>query len=112
MPASARRARRFVAEVLHHHDADHVSEVCVLLVSELVANAVRYARSDVELRIDFIDEAVRIGVHDHSDVRPVARSVEVDSVSGRGLGLVDTLSSAWGIDLTGRGKEVWFEVKL
>ena len=113
-PASARRARRFVGEVLREQGADGVSDVCVLLTSELVTNAVLYAQSDIELSVRLSKDGVRVAVCDASSVPPVRRLVGTEATSGRGLGLVEALSSAWGVDTSrnGAGKEVWFELGL
>lgn len=90
--------------------------MCVLLTSELVTNAVLYGQSElgarIELRISFTPAMVRIGVHDQSPAPPVAQSVSPDATSGRGLDLVDAVSSAWGVDATDGGKEVWFALWL
>ncbi len=113
-PASARRARRFVGELLHEQGADSVSDVCVLLTSELVTNAVLYAQSDIEVSVHLSPDGVRVAVCDASSVPPVRRLVGTEATSGRGLALVEALSSAWGVDTSrnGAGKEVWFQVGL
>jgi hypothetical protein len=43
---------------------------------------------------------------------PVIRHPGVGDTSGRGLMLVDTLSSAWGVEPDARGKQVWFTLDL
>ena len=110
-PASARRARRFVGDLLRE-GADGVCDVCVLLTSELVTNAVLYAQSDIEISVRLSRDRVRVAVGDASSVPPVRRLVGTEATSGRGLALVEALSSAWGVDTsrTGAGKEVWFEL--
>jgi anti-sigma regulatory factor (Ser/Thr protein kinase) len=111
-PASARRARRFVGDFLRAQGVEDVSDVCVLLTSELVTNAVLYAQSDIEVTVRVSTEGVRVAVCDASSVPPVRRLVGTEATSGRGLGLVEALSSAWGVDTShnGAGKEVWFRV--
>ncbi len=109
-PASARRARRFVGDVLRTNGADGASEVCVLLTSELVTNAVLYGGSDIVLRVALDADVVRVSVHDQSPAPPVPRPSGRDDTSGRGLALVDLLSSTWGVAPNSHGKEVWFEV--
>ncbi|MBW3579475.1 MAG: ATP-binding protein [Actinobacteria bacterium] len=111
-PTSARRARRFVGEILRSNGADGASDVCVLLTSELVTNAVLYARSPIVLRVALDASLVRVSVHDDSPTPPSPRSAAANDTSGRGLALVDVLASTWGVDLNGRGKEVWFELTL
>ena len=84
----------------------------MLLTSELVTNAVLYARSDVVLRVSLDAAVVRISVHDDSPMAPVPRSPGREDTSGRGLALVDVLATTWGVALNGNGKEVWFELRL
>lgn len=110
-PDSAGSARRFVADALSHQGAESVVDVCVLLTSELVTNAILHARGDVELKIGFAHRHVRIGVGDGSTAPPQPRHVGTDAVSGRGLGLVDAFSSSWGVEPCPGGKEVWFELR-
>ncbi|MDP9418574.1 MAG: ATP-binding protein [Actinomycetota bacterium] len=99
-----------MAELLRTNGADGASEVCVLLTSELVTNAVVYARSDIVLRVVLDADVVRVSVHDRSPAPPVLRPSGRDGTSGRGLALVDVLSSTWGVEPNSHGKKVWFEV--
>jgi hypothetical protein len=59
---------------------------------------------------DIVDKKVRIEVSDGSKVAPLPRRPDVLSPTGRGLVLLDHLTSAWGVDVTGEGKTVWFEI--
>lgn len=101
-----------MGEILRANALDGAIEVCVLLTSELVTNAVLYARSDVVLRVLLDASVARIGVHDDSVVPPLPRSPAREDTSGRGLALVELLATDWGVTTNGRGKEVWFEVAL
>jgi hypothetical protein len=57
------------------------------------------------------DRVVRVSVEDASNDLPQLREVAPTSLSGRGMKLVDSLSSIWGADfMAGGGKQVWFEV--
>jgi anti-sigma regulatory factor (Ser/Thr protein kinase) len=88
------------------------AEDAVLLVSELVTNAVKYGgEGPVELRLAPDDDHVRISVRDHGGrgVLPVMRE-SGDGEGGHGLRLVDALSDRWGVE---RGSTiVWFELEL
>jgi anti-sigma regulatory factor (Ser/Thr protein kinase) len=101
-------ARRFVREQLRASDAD--VDTVVLLVSEVVTNAVLHARSDIEVTVDDQGATARIEVRDSSPVPPRMHRFAVESATGRGLRLLDQLASRWGAEHTGRGKTVWFEV--
>jgi hypothetical protein len=49
-----------------------------------------------------------VSVEDQSEEWPVVREMDGDAVGGRGLVLVDGLSSAWGVLAVDAGKAVWF----
>jgi DNA-binding NarL/FixJ family response regulator len=109
--ASASRARRFVNEVLSRWQCGDVLDDVQLLVSELVTNAVVHAGSEVEIAVRLLVDSVRIEVVDRAPdakLRPSSPSTEDES--GRGLLLVETLASAWGVEPLDGGKAVWFEV--
>lgn len=110
-PVSPRHARRFVDETLRHWDCGADLDLVELLVSELVTNAVIHAKSDVEVVVQMTPRnTLRVEVIDQSDAMPIVRTPEAADSSGRGLGLVETLASDWGVDSRGSGKVVWFEV--
>ena len=101
-------ARRFVHDALcADHGADLVDS-CVLLTSELVANAFRHGRAPVHLEVR-CDEAtgVEVRVSDGSARAPVVRELDLEALGGRGMLLVDGLSDAWGVDPAPGGKVVW-----
>lgn len=101
--------RRVVAEVCAQAGvAEPVTEVAVLLVSELVTNAVVHAHSQPRLTATPQDGGVYVGVTDDSPDMPVVRGDDGAGVGGRGLLLVAALSTGWGIRSLGLGKEVWF----
>jgi anti-sigma regulatory factor (Ser/Thr protein kinase) len=88
----------------------------MLLVSELITNAVRHAptpeRSEVELRIRNEPEKVRVVVADPgSGFVPRSRLPTISDGSGWGLYLVDRIADRWGV-LTQDRTEVWFELDL
>lgn len=109
--ASAGQARRFVDDVLSRWRCDDVLEDVKLLVSELVTNAVVHAGSDVEVAVRLLHDAVRIEVVDRAPAASLRPSdPSQDAESGRGLLLVETMASAWGVESVDGGKAVWFEV--
>ena len=82
-----------------------------LLVSELVANVVIHAHSEVEVVLCASDDAVIVEVHDGAgQQQPVRKHYSDTSTTGRGLMLVEALSRRWGVDNLGSGKVVWFEL--
>jgi DNA-binding response OmpR family regulator len=109
-PASAGRARRFVGGALDGWGRTEAGEVVDLLVSELVANAIRHSASEVEVAVHLLPRGLRVEVHDTGDGRPTLADANPDAERGRGLALVDALSAAWGVDAHADGKDVWFEL--
>ncbi len=103
-------ARGQVRAVLSPAAPPEVTETAVLLVSELVTNAVKFgAGSEITLVVD-IREPVRVEIHDAiPGTLPKPRG-SVEEPGGRGLLLVDRLADSWGVEPTHAGKSVWFEL--
>ncbi|KWW99002.1 putative PAS/PAC sensor protein [Carbonactinospora thermoautotrophica] len=82
-----------------------------LLASELVTNAVVHAGGDaLTLVVARADGGLRVEVHDRGRGEPALRRADGTAEQGRGLLVVDALSTAWGHALTPTGKVVWFEL--
>jgi anti-sigma regulatory factor (Ser/Thr protein kinase) len=109
-PSSATRARALAREQLGPSCSDDMIDTVALLVTELVTNAILHARTPLQLTLESHPGHVRICVEDASSERPAVQSYEPDAVTGRGLALVQQLSSSWGVDVTPAGKVVWCEV--
>ncbi len=112
---SAGQARRFVTAVLSaagRPEAAEAAEVAVLLVSELVSNAVLHAGTEVEVVVRILPDRLAIEVHDEGGGHAVRRRYSTMSGTGRGLMLVEELARDWGTVLTEAGKFVWFELDL
>jgi anti-sigma regulatory factor (Ser/Thr protein kinase) len=89
-------------------------ETALLLVTELVTNAVRYGRAPLQLSVLVGDDVLRVEVSDHEPRHPVVGPpADVWSEGGRGLLLVDAMSASWGVtSLPDGGKSVWFELPV
>ncbi|MGW2025918.1 ATP-binding protein [Streptomyces decoyicus] len=114
-PQSAGIARRLTAAVLLKQWSltPQLTEHAVLLVSELVGNAVRHTGARTfGLRMLRRRGWIRIEVRDPSRGLPCLMPVQEMDISGRGLFLVDKLSDRWGVDLLPRGKTTWFEMRI
>jgi anti-sigma regulatory factor (Ser/Thr protein kinase) len=107
---AAALARDRVRGLLQPRASLEVTETAVLLVSELVTNAVKYgAGPEIVMVVDLADP-VRVEIHDTSPgVLPRLRE-SVEGQGGRGLLLVDRLADAWGVSATAGGKSVWFRM--
>jgi anti-sigma regulatory factor (Ser/Thr protein kinase) len=89
-----------------------VLEAVQLIVSELVTNAIRHARGEIELCVAVVGTTVRIEVTDESpDCEAVI--VQMDDAlrpNGRGLRMVEAFSRSWGCRTGPDRKVVWAEV--
>lgn len=111
--AEIRRAREFV--VTAAGDGDDTTELAdrlALVVSELASNAVLHAGTPFTVRVRRGHDVVRVEVADRSAARPAPRPLDPTAVSGRGLAIVESLASAWGVQPSGAGKCVWAELPL
>jgi anti-sigma regulatory factor (Ser/Thr protein kinase) len=106
---AAREARAHVAQALIGVSPASL-DVALLLTSELVTNAVRHGAGPVRLRLAWDDRGVRVEVADSSLERPILRPIDREAPNGRGLLLVDAMSSGWGVETADDGKTVWFDL--
>jgi PAS domain S-box-containing protein len=79
----------------------------VLMVSELVTNALTYASPPIELRVRRSDREAVLEVSDSSTQRPRRRRATSEDEHGRGLEIVEMLSDRWGSRTLSHGKVVW-----
>src|SRR5437764_3068847 len=82
---NVRAARHFLREHAHAWHADDRLDDLVLIGSELVTNAVAYARSDVELVLRHTPGRMRVEVHDEDTRMPAAMPPDAEAMGGRGL---------------------------
>jgi anti-sigma regulatory factor (Ser/Thr protein kinase) len=113
---SAAEARhRTLAWLVCTSVGQQAAETAVLIVSELVTNAVLHSGSAVigcALRLG--NGLLRIEVTDQGSgpPEPTVCKATADDVSGRGLLLVSTISDEWGVTPAARGgRTVWAAVR-
>lgn len=111
-PASAGVARELAVSRCQEWGVAELSDDLALVVTELVANAVRHAGTDIEVRLIPLTGGVRLEVADGS-TRPLRpRSATIVDEGGRGLLLVDALSTRYGVEAEASGKKVWAELRV
>jgi CheY-like chemotaxis protein/anti-sigma regulatory factor (Ser/Thr protein kinase) len=103
-------ARRFLVQQCDEWDCGISIAEAEVVISELVTNAVIHASSAVEIRLALVGGMLRIEVADHGGGLPDVRAPGPDDAHGRGLVLVNGLSSAWGVEPLADGKCVWAEL--
>lgn len=86
-------------------------DIARFLVSELVTNAVIHGRSSPRLDVGAAASgALYVGVGDDNSRYPVVQDDDDESLSGRGLRLLESLALRWGVRADPPGKVVWFEL--
>jgi len=111
LPASVRSARLHTKSILHGWRLGALADTAELLVSEIITNAVRASTPGVHqqretgqapcaqlLRFWLTSDSrsVLIQVWDGDHHRPVRKDVGPDAEAGRGVLLIETLSTQWG----------------
>ena len=91
---------------------DRTADDVALVASELLGNAVRHGRGPLLLTVRAGSTHVYVGVLDREpDTRVEQIRPPLESESGRGLMLVETLSAAWGSEpQAAASKLVWATV--
>jgi serine phosphatase RsbU (regulator of sigma subunit) len=108
-PTEARRAREITREQLGRWGLYDLIDTAELLVSELVANALRSNSRHIELRMMRVGKLL-IEVADEDFNLPKLQRADPDDEQGRGLSVVSRLSRRWGSSRKAVGKVVWFEL--
>ncbi|MFI6567062.1 ATP-binding protein [Streptomyces sp. NPDC050534] len=117
-PASLENVRRFVRETISDWGLNALAADMTIVVNELTTNAVQHAlngydgtRGKAWLGIARTGGAVVCAVTDPSTTPPTRRHPEQLAESGRGLLVVDALTSQWGYTPTAPdGKTVWARI--
>ena len=104
---AAPRARQVAAAAVVEWGLAAIADDVRLVVSELVGNGMLHAGPPVELRVIDLGGAVRIEVEDRTTLSPVLPNPSTESMTGRGLALIDALSRRWGVQQLPDGKVVW-----
>jgi PAS domain S-box-containing protein len=109
-PSSVSEARRQVRDLLVSGEREDLLDPSLLLVSEVVTNALLHAGTTIDLAATLDDSGLRVEVGDGSPHLPSRRRYGTAAGTGRGLQMLETLVDDWGVTLHGRGKTVWFHV--
>jgi anti-sigma regulatory factor (Ser/Thr protein kinase) len=113
-PAAVAVARRTASGVLHGWGLEVMVDETVLMLNELVTNAVRHGNGPIELRLRVDDDARMLygEVRDASAVLPTRHEATLDDEDGRGLALITVLATSYGWQRIDGGKAVWFAQSL
>ena len=102
-------ARSWLSSFLRdQHVAQSASGDAVLVISELVTNALRHGLGEIVARTALTDGGVLyLSVTDSGEELPELQPVDPSRIGGVGLHIVERLSSEWGISPFPGGKTVW-----
>jgi anti-sigma regulatory factor (Ser/Thr protein kinase) len=111
-PRAVAAARAFVLSTLAAWGVDEKSvDEAILCLSELVTNAIMHTDVGCDLRLVLDRGVLTTTVRDGGStvvVDPSRVTVDPLAVHGRGLQIVDALSTRWGSELDAVGMSVWF----
>ncbi len=110
LPASIASVRRFAVKACSNSGLPALCDTVALLVSEVATNALVHGTGDVQVRVRAAGRVLRVEVRDDSPTMPTVRTADPLAEGGRGLALVQSLATTWGVSPQGLGKVVWFEL--
>jgi anti-sigma regulatory factor (Ser/Thr protein kinase) len=106
--SAAVAARALVREVCAAWGLWDVVDEAVLVVSELVSNAVDHARSASRVMLSLDGRRLTIAVRDSCVCEPPRpQPLKPAGTRGRGLSIVSAVSGAWGVEEHADGKTIW-----
>ncbi|MFG2957429.1 SpoIIE family protein phosphatase [Streptomyces sp. NPDC048291] len=109
---TAARARALASPLLRRwHLGEQARDGALLVVSELVTNAVRFGTGPVTVRLVRAGNRLTCEVGDTGNGRPRLRRGDPLDDGGRGLHVVHKLTTRWGVRWTDTGKAVWAELE-
>jgi len=109
-PDAARAGRHFVEAQVRARVADQLFDDVALVAAELLANAGQHGTPPIVVCISGDGSNLRLEVRDGSPRSPVRPSHSLTNMTGRGLSLVEAVTTRWGFEREpGGGKVVWAE---
>lgn len=110
-PASVRKARKFVRRRASAMVGRTLADDAALIVGELTANAQHHATAPITVQVRGGDGWLVVSVEDRDPRPPVRPAQNLNNMTGRGLALVEAVSTRWGVERTAEGKRVWAELR-
>jgi hypothetical protein len=112
-PTSGRAARRAADNACRDWHVPHLASDLALIADELVTNVVEHTDSTVGLTIGLRGSELTVSVRDDlACAAPRPQLTRVGRPCGRGLHVVASLASAWGVIPHADGKTVWASVVI
>jgi anti-sigma regulatory factor (Ser/Thr protein kinase) len=104
-------ARDLVSRTMREWGLRHLMNDMMLIADEMVANAVRHARTPLRVELRRSGERVVLEVTDSNPEEPRLIVSQPGEFGHRGIFLVDAIATRWGTRRIDGGKVVWAEVK-
>jgi hypothetical protein len=105
---AARRSRELISEACGRWNRPDLANSASIVVTEMVNNVVAHARTSMIVLLAVHDDGVSVAVRDHSATVPTFTGPPaLTSYGGRGMLLIDSVSSQWGSLGLSDGKVVW-----
>jgi anti-anti-sigma factor len=112
-PAAGQAARDLLVTACQQWQVEHVVDRMATILTELVANAVLHAGTELVVSVSVSGGHLYVAVHDRSPRPPhLGGGDDPETGGGSGLLVVDALAEAWGFAPTVRGKVVWASVEI
>ena len=111
-PSVAVARQRLAADLMAAGIFDGAVRDAVLVVSELLSNAIRHARplpgANVQVAWALDNDVIEVAVSDGgAPTTPMPAHASLSSLGGRGLDIVEYLARTWGIRTDDAGLTVW-----
>jgi serine phosphatase RsbU (regulator of sigma subunit)/anti-sigma regulatory factor (Ser/Thr protein kinase) len=110
-PIAVREARRFVERAALEHAGHDLAVDAALVAAELTANALHHAEGPITVVVRGGEGWLVVAVEDGNPRPPVRPAASTSNMTGRGLALVEAVSTRWGVKRTTAGKRVWAELR-
>jgi len=108
-PAAVAPVRTACARRLADWGLEQIAFTAMLVLSELITNAIRYGAEPITVRL-LRDRSLVCEVSDGSGTSPRLRRAKPTDEGGRGLFLVAQFTEHWGTRHTSAGKVIWAEL--
>jgi serine phosphatase RsbU (regulator of sigma subunit)/anti-sigma regulatory factor (Ser/Thr protein kinase) len=105
-PAAVSDIRAAAVRQLSEWGLDEAAFTTELVLSELIANAIRHAKAPIQVRL-LRDRTLICEVSDSSSTSPHLRHAADTDEGGRGLFLIAQFADRWGTRYTADGKVIW-----
>jgi anti-sigma regulatory factor (Ser/Thr protein kinase) len=109
-PRAVSVVRATIRSILAAARLNCIVDTVELLVSEVVTNAYRHSSMETYVSMERTPDDFRVTVWDHAPGAPKPQTSTDGDERGRGLGIVEACSDAWGVRNYPHGKAVWFSV--